>query len=51
MKCQNLFSEKNKESIISLSSAELVQRVVKIKYWYIFNFMIFMAWSPNKEEG
>ena len=31
MKCQNLFSGKNKKNIISLSSAELAQRVVIIK--------------------
>ena len=28
MKCQNLFSGKNKENVISLLSAELAQRVV-----------------------
>ena len=34
MRCQNLFSEENKKTIINVSSAELVQRVVKIKiYW------------------
>ena len=31
MKCQNLFSEKNKKNI-KLLSAELAQRVVKVKY-------------------
>ena len=31
MKCQNLFSGKNKKNIINLSSAELAQRVVKVK--------------------
>ena len=31
MKCQILFSAKNKKSIASLLSAEFVQRVVKIK--------------------
>ena len=30
MKCQSLFYEKKKESIINLSSAELAQRVVKV---------------------
>ena len=29
MKCQTFFSDKNKENMISLSSAELAQRVVK----------------------
>ena len=31
MKCQNLFSWKNKKNIISLLSAKFAQRVVKIK--------------------
>ena len=31
MKCQILFSEKNKENIINLSSAENAQRVVMVK--------------------
>ena len=31
MKCQNLFSEKNKNNIVNLSYAELAQRVVKVK--------------------
>ena len=31
MKCQTLFSGKNKKNIISLSSAEFAERVVKIK--------------------
>ena len=32
MKCQNLFSgKKNKKNIINLLSAELAQRVVKVK--------------------
>ena len=31
MKCQILFSGKNKKNIINLSSAENAQRVVKIK--------------------
>ena len=31
MKCQNLVSGKNNENIASLSSAELAQRVVKVK--------------------
>ena len=30
MKCQNLISVKNKDNIINLSSAELVQGVVKV---------------------
>ena len=31
MKCQTLFSGKNKKNIVNLSSAELAQRVVKVK--------------------
>ena len=31
MKCQNLFSWKNKKNIISVSSAELTQRLVMVK--------------------
>ena len=33
MKYQNRFSGKNKKNIINLSSAELVQRVVKVNLW------------------
>ena len=32
MKCQNLFSGKNKKTITNLSSAELSQGVVKVKH-------------------
>ena len=31
MNCQHIFSGKNKKNIISLSSAELAQRMVKVK--------------------
>ena len=31
MKCQSLLPEKNKKNIINLSSAELAQRVRKVK--------------------
>ena len=31
MQCQSLFSGKNKKNIINVSSAELAQRVVKVK--------------------
>ena len=34
MKCQSLFSGKNKISIINLLSAESARRVVKVKYFY-----------------
>ena len=32
MECQSLFSEKNKEYIVNLSSAESAQRLVKVKF-------------------
>ena len=32
MKCQILFSGKNKKNVINLSSAEFALRVVKVKY-------------------
>ena len=35
MKCQILFSGKNKKNIINLSSAENAQRVVKVKAFKI----------------
>ena len=31
MKCQRLFSRKNKKNVINLSSAEFAKRVVKVK--------------------
>ena len=34
MKCQNLFSGKNKKNIINLSSAELAERMAKFKCEY-----------------
>ena len=39
MKGQNLFCGKNKESIISLSSAELARRVVNINCEYCLRLM------------
>ena len=35
MKCQNLFSGKNKKNIINLSSAELAQGVVKVFFFIV----------------
>ena len=35
MKCQILFSGKNKKNIINLSSAENAQRVVKVKFYMV----------------
>ena len=37
MKHQNPFSGKNKKNIISLSSAELVKRAVKVNLWWTLN--------------
>ena len=39
MKCQILFSGKNKKNIINLSSAENAQRVVKV------NCILWLLWS------
>ena len=54
MNCQSLFSGKNKKNIISLSSAELDQRVLKVKYlktnhpavdWFAFlHFTSMVVW-------
>ena len=41
MKCQSLFSGKNKKNIINLSSAENAQRVVKVNNARIFFFFFF----------
>ena len=40
MKCQILFSGKNKKNIINMPSAENAQRVVKVKLYYIRNHAI-----------
>ena len=55
MKCQILFSGKNKKNIINLSSAENAQRVVKVKVLatsaaegilkYLFSFNSFIVHS------
>ena len=37
MKCQIPFSGKNKKNVTDLSSAELAQLVVKVKYLECFN--------------
>ena len=36
MKCQSLFPGQIREKVISLSSADLAQRVVKFKYGSVF---------------
>ena len=33
MKCQNLFSRKNKKTIINLASAEFAHSVVSVNTW------------------
>ena len=38
MKCQNLFSGKNKKIIINLLSVEFAQRVVKVIFFFFFFF-------------
>ena len=40
MKCQILFSEQNKEIIITLSPAEKAQRVVKVKRYSIYTAVL-----------
>ena len=42
MQCHILFSGKNKKNIINLSSAEFVQRVVKVNVLYRIH-----AWSVS----
>ena len=41
MKYQILFSGKDKKNIVSLSSAELAQRVVMVKFFFFFFSCIF----------
>ena len=38
MKCQNLSSGKNKKNVVSWSSAELAQRLVKVKGMLLYSF-------------
>ena len=45
MKCQSLFSVKNK-NIINLSSAESIQRVVKVKVKHAANTDLRLTISP-----
>ena len=40
MKCQIIFSGKNKKNITNFSSAELAKRVVKVKKYLITFFLI-----------
>ena len=43
MKCQILFSGKNKKNIINLSSAENAQRVVKVKAVVLVLFDLYVV--------
>ena len=46
MKCQILFSEKNKKNITNLSSAKLAQMVVRVEYVEAcISFDIYCVWS------
>ena len=46
MKCQILFSGKTKKNIINLSSAEMAQRVGKVKY-YPLSVVLFVFFFLN----
>ena len=48
MKCQILFSGKNKKNSINLSSAENAQRVVKVKDMVLFFFNQKSFIAPDK---
>ena len=47
MKCQTLFSGKNKKNIINLSSAENAQRVVKVKSHMIIKILHLSSFHMN----
>ena len=51
MKCQILFSGKNKKNIINLSSAENAQRVVKVKRIFFQNHWAIFRGVPSVKEG
>ena len=48
MKCQILFSGKNKKNNIILSSAENAQRVVKVNTFFILSFKIRFMFHSNQ---
>ena len=48
MKCQILFSGKNKKNIINLSSAENAQRVVKVKMKLLKDKLKIMTMTKQK---
>ena len=49
MQCQDLFSGENKKNIMNFSSAELAQRVVKVKNSAGAIFKIFFLFFPRKQ--
>ena len=51
MKCQSLFSEKDKKNVINLSSAESAQRVVKVKMISANIFRVIMVCKTKIGEG
>ena len=50
MKCQNLFSRKNKKNIINVLSAELAQRVVKVNAPKKHTFCVFIALEKRGDQ-
>ena len=50
MKCQILFSGKNKKNIINLLSAENSQRVVKVKILLLFSCQV-RCWEVQQQSG
>ena len=47
MKCQILFSGKNKKNVINVSSAELVQRMVQLIHWFV---AFYLKSNKNKQS-
>ena len=51
MKCQILFSGKNKKNIINLPSAENAQRVVKVKVDAFVVFILNLGWVGSEDRA
>ena len=51
MKCQILFSKKNEKNTTNLSSAELAQRVIKVKVFNISGWWMPMPTPMPGEDG
>ena len=51
MKCEILFSRKNKKNIVNVSSVELAQRVVKVKICKLRYFMQTPEPLPDYTSG